>query len=53
MAYLFNPKFWISGSIGQIASGETSINGVGQNNNQKNSRYGIGRRQYFWRGQTA
>ncbi len=41
MAYLFNPKFWISGSIGQIASGETSINGIEQDNNQKNSRYGF------------
>jgi hypothetical protein len=40
MAYLFSPKFWISGSIGQIASGETSINGIEQDNNQKNSRYG-------------
>lgn len=41
MAYIFNPKFWISGSIGQIALGETSINGVEQDNNQKNSRYGF------------
>jgi len=41
MAYLFNPKFWISGSIGQIAYGETSINGIEQDNNQKNSRYGF------------
>ena len=41
MAYLFNPKFWISGSIGQIAFGETSINGIEQDNNQKNSRYGF------------
>jgi len=41
MAYLFNPKFWISGSIGQIALGETSINGVEQDNNQKDSRYGF------------
>ena len=41
MAYLFNPKFWVSGSIGQIAFGETSINGIGQDNDLKNSRYGI------------
>lgn len=41
MAYLFNPKFWISGSIGQVALGETSIDGVEQNNDQKNSRYGF------------
>jgi hypothetical protein len=41
MAYLFNSKFWISGSIGQIAHGETSIDGVQQENNQKNSRYGF------------
>ena len=41
MAYLFNPKFWISGSIGQVASGETSINGIEQDNNQRNSRYGF------------
>ena len=41
MAYLFNPKFWVSGSIGQVASGETSINGIEQKNNQKNSRYGF------------
>ena len=41
IAYLFNPKFWISGSIGQVALGETSINGVEKDNNQKNSRYGF------------
>ncbi|MCF6306883.1 MAG: transporter [Flavobacteriaceae bacterium] len=41
MAYLFNPKFWISGSIGQVALGETSINGIEQDNNQENSRYGF------------
>jgi hypothetical protein len=41
MAYLFNPKFWVSGSIGQIALGETSINGIEQDNNLANSRYGI------------
>ena len=41
MAYLFNPKFWVSGSIGQVALGETSINGVEQDNNQKDSRYGF------------
>lgn len=41
MAYLFNPKFWISGSIGQVALGETSINGIEQDNDQKNSRYGF------------
>ena len=41
MAYLFNPKFWVSGSIGQVAYGETSINGVEQENNQENSRYGF------------
>ena len=41
MAYLFSPKFWISGSVGQIGYGETSINGIEQNNDLKNSRYGI------------
>lgn len=41
MAYLFNPKFWVSGSVGQIAFGETAINGVAQDNNQKNSRFGF------------
>jgi len=41
MAYLFNQKFWVSGSIGQVALGETSINGIEQDNNQKNSRYGF------------
>lgn len=41
MAYLFNPKFWISGSLGQIAFGETAINGVAQDNNQNNSRFGF------------
>ncbi len=41
IAYLFNPKFWISGSIGQVAYGETSINGIEQDNNQENSRYGF------------
>lgn len=41
LAYLFNPKFWVSGSIGQVALGETSINDIEQDNNQKNSRYGF------------
>ena len=41
MAYLFSPKFWVSGSVGQIGYGETSINGIEQNNDLKNSRYGI------------
>lgn len=41
VAYLFGPKFWASASIGQVAFGETSINGIEQNNNQKNSRYGF------------
>jgi len=40
-AYIFNPKFWISASIGQVAYGETSINNVEQDNNQENSKYGI------------
>jgi hypothetical protein len=34
MAYLFNPKLWMSGSIGQIGFVETSINGIGQENNE-------------------
>ncbi len=38
--YLFGPKFWASASVGQVAWGETSINGVAKNNNQKNSRFG-------------
>lgn len=40
-AYVFNPKLWISASIGQIAFGETLLNGVEQKNHQKNSRYGF------------
>lgn len=40
MAYIFNPKIWASISIGQVASGETILNGMQQGNNQKNSRYG-------------
>ena len=40
VAYIFNPKFWASASIGQVAFGETSINGVQSQNNQKNSKYG-------------
>lgn len=39
--YLLNPKFWLSGSIGQVAFGETSINDVEQDNNQNNSKYGL------------
>lgn len=38
--YLFGPKFWASASVGQVAWGETSINGIAKNNNQKNSKYG-------------
>lgn len=40
-AYIFSPKFWVSASIGQIAFGETLLNGIGQENDQKNSRYGF------------
>ncbi len=41
VAYIFNPKFWMSASIGQVAYGETSINNIEQDNNQENSKYGI------------
>ena len=41
VAYIFNPKLWISASAGQVAYGETSINDIGQDNYQKNSKYGI------------
>ena len=41
VAYIFNPKLWISASIGQVAYGETSINNIEQDNNQENSKYGI------------
>lgn len=40
VAYIFNPKIWASASIGQVAFGETSVNGVPKQNNQKNSKYG-------------
>ncbi len=39
-AYIFNPKFWVSASVGQVAWGETSVNNIPKNNNQKNSKYG-------------
>ena len=41
VAYIFNSKFWLSASIGQVAYGETSINNIEQDNNQENSKYGI------------
>ena len=41
IAYLFNPKFWVSASIGQVAWGETTVDNVEKNNDQENSRYGI------------
>ena len=40
VAYIFNPKIWASVSVGQVAFGETSINGESSHNNQKNSKYG-------------
>lgn len=40
IAYIFNPKLWASASIGQVAWGETSVNGVSKKNNQKNSKFG-------------
>jgi hypothetical protein len=40
IAYLFNPKLWASVSLGQLAFGKASINGVTLQNNQKNSKYG-------------
>ena len=39
-AYLFGPKLWASVSVGQVAWGETSLNGIAQDNNQENSKYG-------------
>jgi len=41
MAYIFNPRLWVSGSIGQVAIGETSINGIEQDNNQDSSKFGL------------
>ncbi|GAB1308132.1 hypothetical protein KH5_08150 [Urechidicola sp. KH5] len=40
-AYIFNPKLWMSASIGQIAWGETIIDDVAQNNHQENSKYAL------------
>lgn len=40
VAYIFNPKIWASVSIGQVAFGETSVNSIPRNNDQKNSKYG-------------
>lgn len=40
VAYIFNPKIWASVSVGQVAFGETRINGVESQNNLKNSKYG-------------
>jgi len=41
LAYVFGPKFWASVSVGQVAWGETSLNGVAQENNQENSKYSL------------
>ena len=41
VAYIFGPKFWASASVGQVAWGETSLNGVAQDNNQENSKYSL------------
>jgi len=40
MAYIFNPKMWLSASIGQVGGGETILNDIPQGNYQKNSKYG-------------
>jgi len=41
VAYIFNPKIWASVSVGQVAFGETNVNGVQSRNDQKNSKYGV------------
>ncbi len=41
VAYIFSPKLWASASIGQVALGESKLNGVNQDNNQVNSKFGI------------
>jgi len=41
IAYIFNPKIWASVSVGQVAYGETNVNGVQSHNDQKNSKYGV------------
>jgi hypothetical protein len=40
VAYIFSPKLWASASIGQVALGESKIDGVNQDNNQVNSKFG-------------
>jgi hypothetical protein len=39
--YIFKPGIWVAGSIGQTYGGKTSINGVEQDIDQNNSRYGF------------
>jgi hypothetical protein len=40
VAYIFSPKLWVSASIGQVALGESKLNGINQDNNQVNSKFG-------------
>lgn len=39
IAYIFNSKAWISGAVGTVAKGKTSVNGIKQDNAQENSRF--------------
>lgn len=39
-SYTFKPGLWLAFSIGRSAFGETSVNGIEQNNKQSNSRIG-------------
>lgn len=38
-AYIFKPGMWVSGAIGAVSNGRTSLDGVKQNNAQDNSRF--------------
>jgi len=39
--YIFKPGIWIAGSLGKTFGGKTTINGVDQDVDQNNSRYGL------------
>lgn len=38
-AYIFNPSMWLSGAIGAVSNGRTTLEGNKQNNVQDNSRF--------------
>ncbi|CAG9187478.1 transporter [Cupriavidus pinatubonensis] len=39
--YTFRPSFWLAGDVGFYTGGNTTVNGVANQDRQQNSRYGI------------